>query len=160
MLAPIAAPEAEAESTAARLAKAVGRVSRSLRYRTRAARAALGVTDSEAELLRLVRRQPGLRVHDAASELGIASNSVSTLVKQLTRQGLIERSSDPLDGRAACLRLTPEASAWLAQVGSAREAAITRALESLTSAERESLEAAMPALMRLAEVVTLQGGRE
>ena len=65
----------ETDSVAARLAKAFGRVSRALRYRTRAAREALGMTDSEVELLRLVRRQPGLRVQDAATELGIASNS-------------------------------------------------------------------------------------
>jgi len=150
----------DAESTAARLAKALGRVNRALRYRTRAAREALGVTDSEAELLRLVRRQPGLRVHDAASELGIASNSVSTLVKQLTRGGLIERSSDPLDGRAACLRLTPEAAEWLAQVGSAREAAVARALDSLSASERAALEAAAPALLRLGEVLNQAGSRE
>ena len=74
-----------AESTSTLLAKAFGRVSRALRYRTRAAHEELGVTDSESELLRLLRRQPGIRVQDAASELGIASNSVSTLVKQLTR---------------------------------------------------------------------------
>ena len=102
----------ETDSVAARLAKAFGRVSRALRYRTRAAREALGMTDSEVELLRLVRRQPGLRVQDAATELGIASNSVSTLVKQLTRAGLIDRASDPQDGRAACLRLTPHATAY------------------------------------------------
>jgi DNA-binding MarR family transcriptional regulator len=150
----------EAESTAARVAKAVGRVSRALRYRTRAARAALGVTDSEAELLRLVRRQPGLRVHDAAAELGIASNSVSTLIKQLTRIGLLERASDPQDGRAACLRLTPEASEWLAQVGSVREAAISRALASLDPEDRKTLESAAPALLRLGEALNQAGGRE
>jgi DNA-binding MarR family transcriptional regulator len=127
-----------------------------LRYRTRAAREALGVTDSEAELLRLVRRQPGLRVHDAALELGIASNSVSTLVKQLTRGGLMERSSDPQDGRAACLRLTPEAAEWLAQVGSAREAALARALDSLDPADRERVAQALPALLRVAEALNAQ----
>jgi DNA-binding MarR family transcriptional regulator len=150
----------EAETTATRLAKALGRVNRALRYRTRAAREALGVTDSEAELLRLVRRQPGLRVHDAAAELGIASNSVSTLVKQLTRIGLLERASDPQDGRAACLRLTPEAAEWLAQVGSAREAALSRALDGLNPAERASLVGATPALLRLAEMLNQAGGRE
>ena len=152
--------ETDTESTAARLAKATGRVSRALRYRTRAAREALGVTESEAELLRLLRRQPGLRVHDAASELGIASNSVSTLVKQLRRGGLIDRASDPQDGRAACLRLTPEANAWLAQVGSVREAAITRAFSGLDPADRETLEQATPALLRLAEALNQPGGRE
>src|SRR5688572_7935451 len=144
------------DTAAATLARAFGRVGRVLRYRTRAAREALGVTESEAELLRLVRRQPGVRVHDAASQLGIASNSVSTLIKQLTRAGLIERASDPQDGRAACLHLTPEASQWLQQVGSAREAAMDRALSALEPADRDALEAATPAILRLAEALNGQ----
>jgi DNA-binding MarR family transcriptional regulator len=150
----------DTESATARLARGFGRVSRALRYRTRAAREALGVTESEAELLRLVRRQPGLRVQDAATELGIASNSVSTLVKQLVRLGLIDRAPDPQDGRAASLRLTDEASAWLAQVGSVREAALSRAFSTLEPAERASLEAAVPAMLRLAEALNQSGGRE
>src|SRR5207253_3031733 len=117
-----------ADSLALKLNKSLGRVGRALRYRTRAAREALGVTDSEGELLRLVGRKPGIHVHAAASELGVASNSVSTLVKQLTRAGLLNRGSDPLDGRVACLRLTPQAEAWVNEVGSAREAVLASAL--------------------------------
>src|ERR687884_666776 len=115
------APAREAPTLTAELAKVLGRIGRGLRYHTRAAREALDITHSEGELLRLVDRRPGLRVQDAAAELGIASNSVSTLVKQLTRAGLLERAADPHDGRAACLRLTPLAEAWVTQVGSARE---------------------------------------
>jgi DNA-binding MarR family transcriptional regulator len=139
------------EPTSTLLTKAFGRISRALRYRTRAAHQALGVTDSESELLRLLRRQPGMRVQDAASEMGIASNSVSTLVKQLTRLGLVERTADPQDGRAACLRLTAEAESWLKQMGSAREEAVVRALDGLDAADREALERALPALRKLGE---------
>src|SRR5438046_8536695 len=89
------------------LAKVLGRIGRGLRYHTRAEREALAITQSEAELLRLLDRRPGIRVHDAAFELGIASSSVSTLVRQLMRAGLLERTADPQDGRAACLRLSP-----------------------------------------------------
>jgi DNA-binding MarR family transcriptional regulator len=140
-----------AEPTTTLLTKALGRISRALRYRTRAAHQALGVTDSESELLRLLRRQPGIRVQDAAAELGIASNSVSTLLKQLTRLGLIERTADPLDARAASLRVTPEAELWLKQMGSAREEAVTRAWEGLDAADRELIEHAVPALRKLGE---------
>jgi DNA-binding MarR family transcriptional regulator len=139
------------EPTTALLNRAFGRISRALRYRTRAAHAALGVTYSEAELLRVLRRQPGIRVQDAATELGIASNSVSTLVKQLTRLGLIERGADPLDARAVCLRLTPHAESWLKQMGSTREEAVARALASLDDADQAMLAQAAPAMLRLAE---------
>ncbi|HET6319437.1 MAG TPA: MarR family transcriptional regulator [Chloroflexota bacterium] len=139
------------EPTTALLTRAFGRISRALRYRTRAAQTALGVTDSESELLRLLRRQPGIRVQDAASELAVASNSVSTLVKQLTRTGLIARSGDPSDARAVCLRLTSEAEEWLKQMGSTREEAVARAFDGLDEADQEAIEAATPALRRLAD---------
>jgi DNA-binding MarR family transcriptional regulator len=136
------------------LADVLARIGRGLRYRTRAAREALEVTQSEAELLRLLDRKPGIRVHDAALELGVASNSVSTLVKQLSRAGLIERTVDPLDGRVAQLRLTPLAEAWATQVGNAREAALARALDTLDDADRAALEAAVPAMKRLSKAIS------
>jgi DNA-binding MarR family transcriptional regulator len=139
-----------AEPLAPQLSKLLGKVGRALRYRTRAAQDALGVTGSEAELLRLVGRHPGIHVQAAAAELGIASNSVSTLVKQLARQDLLRRGSTPLDGRVVCLELTPQAEAWIAEVGSAREAALARAIEQLEPADRQALEAALPALAHLA----------
>src|SRR6266702_7886778 len=118
------------------LDKVLARIGRGLRYRTRAVREALDITHSEGDLLRLLERRPGIRVQDAATELGIASNSVSTLVTQLSRNGLVERASDPLDGRAACLWLTPLSQDWVTRIGSAREQAIGRALDTLEGSER------------------------
>ena len=152
--------EPPAPSTAAlksELARVLARIGRGLRYRTRAAREALEVTHSEADLLRLVGRQPGIRVQDAAVELGVAPNSVSTLVTQLTRSGLVQRVSDPLDGRAAHLWLTPQSEAWVSRLGSAREAAIDRALVSLDDVDRAAIQAALPALARLAEAIARTG---
>ncbi len=143
----------------AELAKVLARIGRGLRYRTRAVREALDITQSEGELLRLLERRPGIRVQDAAIELGIASNSVSTLVKQLTRGGLVQRASDPLDGRAACLWLTPLSQDWVTRIGSAREEALARALDSLDEPERKALEAAVPAMVHLSKVIVSKGGR-
>jgi DNA-binding MarR family transcriptional regulator len=119
----------------------------------------LDVTQSEGELLRLLGRRPGIRVHDAALELGVASNSVSTLVKQLNRSGLVERATDPLDGRAACLRLTPLAEEWVTQVGNAREQAVDRALASLDEADRALIDSALPALKRFAKAIADKGNQ-
>jgi DNA-binding MarR family transcriptional regulator len=150
-------PPPQTTTLASELAKVHARIGRGLRYRTRAARETLDVTPSEGDLLRLLDRRPGIRVHDAALDLGVASNSVSTLVKQLNRSGLVERTADPADGRAACLRLTPLAAEWVAQVGNAREEAIDRALASLATEDREVLEAAIPAMKRLAKVISSAG---
>jgi DNA-binding MarR family transcriptional regulator len=139
------------------LARVLARIGRGLRYRTRAVREALEVTPSEVDLLRLLDRQPGIRVQDAAVELGVASNSVSTLVKHLTRAGLVQRVSDPLDGRAAHLWLTPQSEEWVTRLGSAREAAIGRALASLDEVDRAAIEAAVPALARLAKAIASPG---
>jgi DNA-binding MarR family transcriptional regulator len=150
-------PAPATRSLNAELARVLARIGRGLRYRTRAAREALEVTQAEADLLRLLDRQPGMRVQDAALELGVASNSVSTLVKQLTRGGLVQRVSDPLDGRAAHLWLTPLAEDWVTRVGNAREAAIARALVALDDADRAAIEAAVPAMTRLAEAIANHG---
>lgn len=136
------------------LARVLARINRELRYRTRAARASLDITHSEGELLRLVNRRPGLRVHEAAVELGIASNSVSTLVRALTRAQLLTRLTDPLDGRGARLHLTPQANDWLTQVGNAREEVVDRALATLDPDDRAALTHAMPALGRFAAAVS------
>jgi DNA-binding MarR family transcriptional regulator len=137
----------------AELTRVLGRIGRGLRYHTRAQRESLPITQSESELLRLLDRRPGIRVHDAASELGIASNSVSTLVKQLTRAGMLQRTADPQDGRAACLRLTPLAEEWLTQLGNAREQTLERALATLDDEDRRQLEQALPAMKRLSKAI-------
>ena len=142
-----------AASLSSQLADVLGRIGRGLRYRTRAARETLDVTHSESELLRLLARKPGIRVHDAATELGVASNSVSTLVKQLSRVGLLTRCADPQDGRVAQLRLTAEAEEWVTQLGNAREDALARALETLDADDQERLGAAVPAMKRLSKAL-------
>jgi predicted transcriptional regulator len=78
---------------ATEVADTVGRVKRAMRHRMRLE---LGPSPPEAqlELMRLVRLEPGLRVQDAAAGLGVAPNTVSTLVKQLTAAGMLERRAD------------------------------------------------------------------
>src|SRR5919199_208812 len=77
---------------------------------------------SQAELLRLVRLQPGIGVREAAQQLGVAANTVSTLVNQLVAAGLLSRGRDPVDGRAARLELTADARRRGALWGGARPA--------------------------------------
>ena len=65
-----------------------------------------GITESQAELLRLVGRQPGISVSAAAAELGLAPNTASTLVSKLSTDGLLVRTPDPDDRRVGRLALT------------------------------------------------------
>jgi DNA-binding MarR family transcriptional regulator len=109
-----------------------------------------GPTTAQLELIRLVRRTPGLSVADAAAELGVAPNTVSTLVRQLTRSGVLERGRDAADGRVARLRLTPDTRRRVEQWRDRRTAATARALAGLTGEDRAALVRALPVLTALA----------
>jgi DNA-binding MarR family transcriptional regulator len=65
-----------------------------------------GLTETQAEFLRLVSRHPGISVGEAAAKLGIADNTASTLVIQLVKLDLLVRQADPDDRRVGRLRLT------------------------------------------------------
>jgi DNA-binding MarR family transcriptional regulator len=131
----------------------IGPLRRALR---RAGREAIGgypLPTSQAELLRVVRRQPGIGVGEAAQQLGVAANTVSTLVNQLVAAGFLARHRDPDDRRAARLELTDLANRRMALWRDRREQALGAALDELSARERESLERALPALRKILEVL-------
>ncbi|MFI1002963.1 MarR family winged helix-turn-helix transcriptional regulator [Streptomyces galbus] len=132
------------------LADALVGVQRLLRRRLRAGLTAPRLRGAEVELLRLVENRPGIGVSDAAKELFLAGNSVSTLVNQLVRGGYLVRETDPADRRAARLRLTEAAQARLHAWKERRAALVARHVARLDAADREALRAALPALRSLA----------
>jgi DNA-binding MarR family transcriptional regulator len=68
-----------------------------------------GLTEAQAEFLRLVERRAEISVGQAAAELGIANNTASTLVIGLAKRRLLIRKADPDDHRVVRLRLTKAA---------------------------------------------------
>jgi DNA-binding MarR family transcriptional regulator len=130
------------------LLAAVGLVRRHLR---RSIGRPFPLTDSQAELIRLVRRNPGISVAEAAAELGLAANTVSTLVGQLTERGLLQRTPDPADRRVARLTLTEPARRQVDAWRDRRAAMVSTALDDLSPADRDALGAALPVLAVLAE---------
>src|SRR6516164_4299750 len=72
----------------------VGRFRRQLRRSAGRGFDATGLTEAQAELLRLVARRPDISVTQAAAELGLAPNTTSTLVSKLASDGLIARAVD------------------------------------------------------------------
>jgi DNA-binding MarR family transcriptional regulator len=105
---------------------------------------------AQSELLRLAASRPGITVADAAQELRLAPNTVSTLVGKLTRAGLLTRSPGAQDARTALLSVTSSARKRLAQWRDLRADLAERALAQLPAADRRALAAALPALLRLA----------
>jgi DNA-binding MarR family transcriptional regulator len=103
-----------------------------------------------SELLRLANRNPGISVADAAHELGLAPNSVSTLVTKLTADGLLRRDRGESDGRAAELRITDAGSERVARWRDIRVEVTARAMARLDTADQRAIAEALPALARLA----------
>lgn len=132
------------------LADAFVGIQRLLRRRLRAGLTVPRLRGAEVELLRLVEARPGIGVSDAAKELYLAGNSVSTLVNQLVRDGHLVRETDPADRRAARLLLTEKAEARLRGWKQRRIALVGRNVARLDAADQEALRAALPALRTLA----------
>lgn len=113
----------------------------------------VGLTESQAELLRLVGRQPGISVSRAAGELGLAANSTSTLVSKLAADGLVVREADPADRRVGRLRLTEPAQQIADASRAARRAALTEVIDDLDTHEIDSLTAGLEVLAKMTHML-------
>lgn len=149
--APRATRQAElAKAEAAELLAAIGAVRRVARRAVGAAAYAEPLPPARSELLRLAARRPGIGVAEAAAELRLAPNSVSTMVSKLTEDGLLSRDRGATDGRSVRLTVTDAGAARIEQWRDIRTDLAGRALEQLTQADRRALAAAIPVLARLA----------
>ncbi|MFE5140485.1 MarR family winged helix-turn-helix transcriptional regulator [Streptomyces fagopyri] len=140
----------EPESFPEALADTLAGVQRLIRRRLRGGMTAPRLRGAEVDLLRLVTARPGIGVSEAAKELYLAGNSVSTLVNRLARDGYLMRETDPADRRAARLVPTPAADARLRDWRQRRAALVRNQVARLGEADRAALEAALPALRTLA----------
>ncbi|MFD3524056.1 MarR family winged helix-turn-helix transcriptional regulator [Streptomyces sp. NPDC058653] len=132
------------------LADVLAGVQRMIRRRLSVGLTAPPLRGAQVELLRLVAARPGIRVSEAAKELYLAGNSVSTLANELTRAGYLRRETDPGDHRAVLLAPTPAAVSRLADWEARHSALVREQVARLTEGERAALAAALPALRRLA----------
>ncbi|MGH3172208.1 MAG: MarR family winged helix-turn-helix transcriptional regulator [Trebonia sp.] len=147
-------PEANAEAAkaeAAELLSTIGVIRRVARQAVRHSAHAEPLPPARSQLLGLTLRRPGLSVAEAANELHLAPNSVSTMVSQLAADGLLVRGRSAGDGRLVRLTVTDKGVARVTQWRDVRSDLAGRALDALSEPDRQAIRAAMPALMRLAE---------
>ncbi|HKP39950.1 MarR family winged helix-turn-helix transcriptional regulator [Mycobacterium sp.] len=123
----------------AELFNVVGRFRRQLRRSAGRGFDAIGMTQSQAEMLRLVGRQPGISVREAAVELALVPNTASTLVSKLAADGLLIRTVDAQDRRVGRLRLTEPAQRIADDSRAARRAALSAVLDELDTGQIERL---------------------
>jgi DNA-binding MarR family transcriptional regulator len=141
---------------AADLFAAISAVRRTARRAVRLAWAQQPLPPAQSELLRLAAAQPGLSVAEAARELHLAPNTVSTLVGRLADQGLLNRGRDSSDGRTALLTVTGKARQRITEWRDLRSDLAGRALDRLSPADQRALARAVSALLRLAEQMEAQ----
>lgn len=108
------------------------------------------VSTSQREVLFAVARRPGSPVADVAHELGLAPNSVSTMVTQLVAAQLLVRETDPQDRRVGRLTLTAQAAAETAAARDRRHNLLQKALQGLTRQQIGDLAAGIDAIGALA----------
>jgi DNA-binding MarR family transcriptional regulator len=111
------------------------------------------LTGAQLELLRTVRREPGISVNEAADALRVAPNTVSSLVGQLVDAGLMLRAQDARDRRVARLELSPSARRQLEAWRDERALALREALERLDADDLRVLAAASGPLSRVVEAL-------
>jgi DNA-binding MarR family transcriptional regulator len=145
-----------AKTEATELLAALGAIRRVARRVVRSSANAGVLPPARSELLRLIARRPGVSVAEAAQELLLAPNSVSTMVSQLTADGLLTRGRAASDGRAVRLTVTDEGAALVGQWRDIRAELAGHALDRLPAADRQAIAAAVPALTRLAERMALE----
>jgi DNA-binding MarR family transcriptional regulator len=137
-----------AATVAADMRPAILRLARELRKETEQ----LGITARQATLLWLVKRSPGdLSLADLAAEEGISAPAMSGHVDRLERAGLLERVRSSEDRRRVGLRLTADGERLMRRVRARRTTWLADRLRALEPSELEAIEAAVPALLRLAE---------
>lgn len=136
--------ETRDDELAARLRLAVGRLNRRIR-----------IDDSESlpplqlSTLVTVEQLGPLRLSELAHREGVTAPTMSRVLSALDEAGLVQRAPDPGDARGVLITVSDAGRLRLREVRSHRTALIARRLDRLDGAQRDALEAALPALEAL-----------
>jgi len=148
-----AAESAEVLGAADALLGAMAAIRRAGRQRGGRPRELAALTSAQLELVRVLRRRPGLCVAEAAQDLRLAPNTVSTLVRELVEAGVVERRVDDADRRVARLDLVAEMRRKLERWRDERVVTLASAIGRLPGGDRRALLHALPLLDSLADAV-------
>jgi DNA-binding MarR family transcriptional regulator len=131
--------------TAARLAMVTGRLNRRLRS------AGGGLSHGLLSALSTLAKQGPLRLSELSQLELVSAPSTTRLVAELESKGLVSRQTDPDDGRAYLISVTPAGEEALSSTRSRRAQTLTDLMTKLSDAQRASITEAMPALEQLLE---------
>jgi DNA-binding MarR family transcriptional regulator len=135
--------------TAARLRAVIGRLAR--RLRATPSGLAAGLSPTRISLLLTAERRGRMRLSELGELEGLNPTMLSRSVTQLVEAGLLERTSDDGDRRAAWVAPTTAGHALAQRMREERTDATNAALAGLPAAQRALLQESIPALEALAE---------
>lgn len=115
---------------------------------------------AQIEVLQTVHHHGTVRLGDLAARLNLAQSTVSTLVGRLIADGLVARTVDPRDRRAAMIALTPAGGRNLRDWDDAHRRRLARALDALLPPQRRRITSALPALGDLVHALETQTERD
>lgn len=106
------------------------------------------LTVSQAFAVHELDTGPPLSQQELAERLGLEKSSVSRMVAELERQGLLVRERDPGNRRLYRLRLTDHGRDLHARIATGFHEQFIRWAEAMTPAERDALLVGLSALVR------------
>lgn len=134
------------QPTAAQVADEFGRAAKILMRRFDERLGEHGVSTPRSRVLAEVLHLQPVRVSDVSAAVGIAQGTASVLVDALAKEGLIQRETDPNDGRATLISLTEEGARRTEAWQRAYEAAAEDLLAGLPFNDRSRLIAMLRAI--------------
>jgi len=121
------------------LAESWMRVARRIRRETGLRTAPLGINPHQARALRVIGDAGPVRPSEVAERLGIMARSATDSVSGLVTAGLVERRTDPADGRAQLLALSASGWSALAEADRIRAEVARDVFGTLPEADRVAL---------------------
>jgi DNA-binding MarR family transcriptional regulator len=137
------------EDTVTRLRIALSRLSR--RLRNTEAAAAAGLSPTRTSVLLAIVRAERIGISALVEAEGLNPTMLSRTISTLVGDGLVARTSDDGDRRAAWVQSTAAGRRLAQRMRRERTEALNRALAELAQEDRRLLEQALPALEGLAE---------
>ncbi|MEV4776086.1 MarR family winged helix-turn-helix transcriptional regulator [Microbacterium sp. LWH12-1.2] len=134
---------------AARLAAVISPLRRALLAATRAAARLPELPDAQIDVIRALPRGTARGPAEIAAQLRLSRPTVSNLLGTMEAARLVERTSDPSDGRRVLVQASDRALDLFARFDAASAAILTQASSMLNSGERAILADALPVLERL-----------
>lgn len=112
-----------------------------------------GVRLATARTLATLEREGPQRLTELAAIEQVTQPSMSALVARLEAQGLVRRSGDDGDGRLVIVSITPAGTDLVGSILERRGRLLAAHLDRLDPADRAAIEAALPALANLIDLL-------